>query len=94
MVRDVVIHKEIEEIIGEVFGHETMGYYSDQTDKDPFITSDDSDSSDQELPERATVYKPPLQLDETDSNSVIAPDYEDLSDIDSDSLWTCYAYGM
>ena len=92
LVRDDNVRKEIEEIIVDIFGEETMGFQPEQTDRDPFDCSSGSEeesscedclgSGGEETAAILPGLAAYLYVDNDDSNSICSPQYEPLSEID------------
>lgn len=84
MIRDDCTRREIEEVITEVFGEEAMGFkpQDDQSDHDPF---DSDDSSSEKLDTHSEPDIDDIDLDrETKSDSIMcSPSTPEVSDIDS-----------
>ena len=96
LIRNDDVRKEIDDIVGEVFGEDAMGFNApnDQNDEDdPFesddsssdINGDDSDEEDTTVGEQNTGSEIPCigsSSDGSDIDSLTAPDFETISDSD------------
>ena len=99
LIRNDLARKEIDEVIAEVFGEESMGFQEPESEQDPFETSSDEEASDDEAPDSSSIpdssatYIPTTVYDDepdsttgSDSDSISAPEFEPLS---SDDEFSC-----
>ena len=85
LIRNDEMRKDIEKIINEVFGEETMGFRlpdDDQSDNDPFESDDDDEDHSENDEEVHSTHSSDIDCDAPEPESIVIPD-SDNSDYDS-----------